>query len=143
MMSDDSFAYPFNIQLRLDWSEQDLFEHINNVNFFKYTQAARLQILEKIGLTQHYDSTNVGPLLGQTKCRFLAPLHYPGFINVRSRIASRRTTSFVLEHSIVNEQTEIVALAEDIIVVYDYTAKSKADIPGDVSKVIDSFINKA
>ncbi len=39
-----------NISLRIDWSELDVFGHVNNVAFNKYAQAARLNYVDTIGL---------------------------------------------------------------------------------------------
>ena len=39
-----------NISLRIDWSELDVFGHINNVMFNKYAQTARLNYVDTIGL---------------------------------------------------------------------------------------------
>ncbi|MCE3258723.1 MAG: hypothetical protein K0S12_364, partial [Bacteroidetes bacterium] len=34
--------YKTEIKIQLDWSEMDLFGHVNNVAYFKYIQAARV-----------------------------------------------------------------------------------------------------
>lgn len=34
--------YNTSLELRIDWSEMDLFGHVNNVAFFKYVQASRV-----------------------------------------------------------------------------------------------------
>ena len=33
-----------HISLRIDWSELDLFGHVNNIAFHKYAQTARLHL---------------------------------------------------------------------------------------------------
>lgn len=56
------------VQLRLDWSEMDLFGHINNVAYFKYLQAARVHFWEEMGLLQNGKPGQVGPMLASAKC---------------------------------------------------------------------------
>ncbi|GIV28450.1 MAG: hypothetical protein KatS3mg027_2264 [Bacteroidia bacterium] len=53
----------FNIalKLRIDWSELDYFGHVNNVSFFKYIQAGRVNYWEKIGLIEYYKQHKIGP----------------------------------------------------------------------------------
>ena len=43
-------ATPIILTLRVDWSEMDLFGHINNVMYAKYIQSARVNFVEKIGI---------------------------------------------------------------------------------------------
>lgn len=117
------------LNLRLDWSEQDTFLHINNVAYFKYTQAARLQLLEKVGLVEMHRNENIGPTLGNTQCKFIKPLFYPGNIIVHTYIKEIKNTSFVIQHVITNDKNEVAAKAEDVIVVYDYSKENKVSIP--------------
>ena len=118
-----------SIEIRLDWSEQDTFLHINNVAYFKYTQAARLKLLEKVGLVEMHQKENIGPTLGNTQCKFIKPLFYPGNIVVHSYIKEIKNTSFVIQHIITNDNNEIAAKAEDVIVVYNYSKETKVAIP--------------
>jgi acyl-CoA thioester hydrolase len=124
------------LELRLDWSEQDTFLHINNVAYFKYTQAARLKMLEKVGLVTMHQTENIGPTLGHTQCKFIKPLFYPGQIVVYSYVKEIKNTSFVIQHVIINSKNEIVAEAEDVIVVYDYSNEIKQEIPVKVKEVL-------
>lgn len=120
------------LELRLDWSEQDTFLHINNVAYFKYTQAARLKMLEKVGLVTMHQTENIGPTLGHTQCKFIKPLFYPDQIVVHSYVKEIKTTSFVIHHIIVNSKNQIAAQAEDVIVVYDYSNEIKRPIPSKI-----------
>ena len=47
--------FPFTLQLRLDWSEMDLFGHINNVSYFKYIQASRVHYWEQSGISKLFE----------------------------------------------------------------------------------------
>jgi hypothetical protein len=47
------------LELRIDWSEIDLFGHVNNLAILKYIQAARVNYLEKIGLMQLRSSIKI------------------------------------------------------------------------------------
>jgi len=35
-------VFPSKLPIRIDWSEMDLFGHVNNVMYFKYIQASRV-----------------------------------------------------------------------------------------------------
>lgn len=118
------------LSLRIDWSEMDLYGHVNNVSFFKYIQAARVNYWEKIGLNHMHSQQNIGPILASTGCQFKKPLFFPGQITVKSKVGFVKTTSFSIQHLVLNEQNEIAAEAEDVIVIYDFNKNEKAGIPG-------------
>lgn len=128
--------FPVKLQLRLDWSEMDLFGHINNVAYFKYIQASRVNYWELTGLAASFAETKVGPILLSTTCQFLKPLHYPGTIMVEARVEFMKNTSFGLHHRIRGEDDSIAAEAHDVIVNYDFSKNEKTPIS-------DTFRNAA
>lgn len=127
------------LELRIDWSEIDLFGHVNNVAISKYIQAARVTFLEKIGLMQSQATEKIGPILASTKCQFKRPLSYPGHINVSTTVELIKNSSFQLRYEIVNEQNEIIAEAQDVIVLYDYARSTKLMITDDIRKKIEAL----
>ena len=128
------------LEIRLDWSEQDTFLHINNVAYFKYTQAARLKLLEMVGLVEMHQTENIGPTLGNTQCKFIKPLFDPGNIIVHSFVKEIKNTSFIIQHLIINDNNEVAATAEDVIVVYDYSQEVKQTIPPQISKELSKLL---
>ena len=129
----------FNVrlQLRVDWSELDYFGHVNNVSFFKYVQASRVNYWDHIGLTKSHRETNIGPMLASAKCDFKKPLFYPGQVTILSRVDFIKNTSFCIIHQLINEELEIVAEAKDIIVMYDFNKNEKIQFPQELRKKIE------
>ena len=126
------------LSLRIDWSEMDLFGHVNNVAFMKYVQAGRVNFWEEIGLTQMHAATGKGPMLAATGCTFLKPLHYPGNITVETRLEFIKTTSFGLHHQILNEEKQVAAEAHDVVVMFDFNANEKMEIPAELRARMES-----
>ena len=124
------------LELRIDWSEIDLFGHVNNLAILKYVQAARVNYLELVGLMQMQSATKVGPILASTTCQFRKPLFYPGQVLVYSKVDSIKNTSFVIQHEILNDQNEMVAEAQDVIVLYDFEKNSKRVLPDEIKSRI-------
>lgn len=129
--------FPVKLSLRLDWSEMDLFGHINNVSYFKYAQAARVNYWETIGLTQLHNDMQIGPMLASTSCNFIKPLFYPGSILIESGIEFMKTTSFGLHHRILNADNEVAAEAHDVVVMYDFKKGTKIPIPDEMRAKIE------
>ena len=117
------------ITLRIDWSELDLFGHVNNVAFHKYAQTARLNYVEAIGLMKLHQTQNIGFMVAETNCQFKKELLFPGNINIQTQIDFVKNTSFALQHTMTNDTGELVAIARDVLVVFDFNKKEKHLIP--------------
>ncbi len=124
------------LSLRIDWSEMDLFGHVNNVEFFKYMQASRVNYWDEIGLTHSFRDLKIGPMLASASCQFKKTLFYPGQIKVLARIDFIKNTSFGLTHLILNENNELAGIGTDIVVLYDYNINQKMPIPIDIRNAI-------
>lgn len=130
---------PVQLNLRLDWSEMDMFGHINNVSYFKYVQASRVNYWETIGLTQMHSNMRVGPMLASTSCNFKQPLFYPGNITVLAEISFMKNTSFGIRHRILNDDGGLCAEADDVVVLFDFTKHEKVQIPDDLRQKISAI----
>jgi len=134
--------FPVKLQLRLDWSEMDLFGHINNVKYFEYIQASRVNYWELTGLAADFGTTKTGPILLSTGCQFIKPLFYPGNITVEARIEFMKNTSFGLHHRILNDKQEVCAEAHDVIVNFDFNKNEKKTISAVFRKAAEAIEGK-
>jgi acyl-CoA thioester hydrolase len=134
--------YPVKLNLRIDWSEMDLFGHVNNVAYFKYIQASRVNYWESIGLVRIFEENKIGPILLSASCQFRKPLRYPGNIVIQARMDFIKNTSFGIHHQVLNEQNEIAAEAQDVIVMYDFNKNSKVPFPDGYRRVVEKMENR-
>ena len=125
-----------NITLRIDWSELDVFGHVNNVAFNKYAQAARLNYVDAIGLMELHKTQNIGFMVAETNCQFKKELLFPGDIHIQTKIDFVKNTSFALEHIMTNDTGDLVAIARDVLVVFDFNKKEKCLIPEEIKSNI-------
>lgn len=126
------------LNLRIDWSDLDLFGHVNNVAFFRYIQAARVNYCESIGLTSLNVKNKLSFIVASTNCTFKKPLQFPGEIKIISQVKWMKNSSFQLEHTIQNQKGDIVAEAYDVLVVYDYENNMKVIISENLKEIINS-----
>ena len=131
--------FPLKLNLRLDWSEMDMYGHINNVMFFKFIQASRVNFWEKIGLETGYYKDKIGPILVSTGCQFKQPLFYPGKITVETRVEFIKTTSTGLHHRILNDKNELSAEGHDVIVLFDFAKNEKVHIPNELREAMEKL----
>jgi Predicted thioesterase len=134
--------FSVKLELRIDWSEIDLFGHVNNLAILKYIQAARVNYLELINLMQMQTELKKGPILASTSCQFRQPLFYPGQVTICSKVDSIKNTSFQILHQLFNEKRELAAEAHDIIVFYDFVKNTKLSIPLEIRRKIEELENK-
>ena len=120
------------LSLRIDWSEMDMYGHVNNVAYFKYIQAARVSFWEQVGIIKSYEQSKVGPILLSASCNFIKPLFYPGNIIISTTVEFLKNTSFGLRHRIFNEQKDLAADAQDVIVYFDFNKNEKVHIAGEL-----------
>jgi acyl-CoA thioester hydrolase len=125
--------------LRIDWSETDIFGHINNLAILRYAQTARVKLMEDVGLMQLFHEVRKGPTLASIKCQFIKPLFYPGEITVHSRVELIKRTSFELVHNICNEKNETTARVNEIIVYFDFINKTKLPLPDNIRSKIEDL----
>jgi acyl-CoA thioester hydrolase len=124
------------LKLRIDWSEMDLYGHVNNVSFFKYVQAARVHFWEEAGINQMHRDSGIGPTLASVNCRFMRSLYFPGEVIIHTHAEWIKTSSFQLTHQLFNTAGEQVAQGEDIVVMFDYTTQQKVEIPETIRAAI-------
>ena len=131
--------FKVKLPLRIDWSDMDLFGHVNNIAYFKYIQAARVNYWELCGFSPMFNAADIGPILLSTGCQFIKPLFYPGNIVVATRIEFIKNTSYGLHHQILNQQNQIIAEAHDIIVNFNFKLNIKTPISDELKTVIEKI----
>lgn len=127
-----------NLNLRIDWSELDLFGHVNNVAFFKYIQSSRVNYWDQLGIMHMHAQDGTGCMLASCSCTFVKPLFFPGEVTIRVSVEFIRNSSFGFHHRLYNAQQELVAEAHDVIVLYDFNKHEKVLIPDGLRKQLES-----
>ncbi|HTA84388.1 MAG TPA: acyl-CoA thioesterase [Bacteroidia bacterium] len=131
--------FPSKLNIRLDWSEMDMFGHINNVMFFKFIQASRVNYWEISQFHKDYADKKVGPLLVSSSCQFRKPLFYPGNIVVEARVDFIKNSSMGIHHRILNDKGELAAEAQDVVVLFDFTKNTSVSIPQNIRLFIEEL----
>lgn len=139
---DEKLSFPIKLELRLDWSEMDLFGHVNNVQYFKFIQAARVNLWEHVRTMTALWENRIGPSLASTGCQFKKQLFYPGNIVVQSRLEFIKTTSFGIHHQILNQEKEVCAEAHDVVVMFDFNKHEKVSISDAMREEMQAFVGK-
>lgn len=132
-------AYKLRLELRIDWSDLDMYKHVNNISFMRYMQSGRVNFWEASGIYKMYENTNMGTMLVSTHCDFKKSLYYPGKAIVKTKIDFIKNSSFGLKHLILNEANEVCAEGKDVVVCYDFEKDKTFRIPEDLREQLSKF----
>ena len=135
----DFSEYKLSLEIRIDWSDLDVYNHVNNVSFMRFLQSGRVNFWEATGIYAKYINTDQGTMLVSSHCDFIQSLYYPGKAIVKTKLGYIRNSSFSLEHIILNEKGEICAKGEDVVVYYDFKEKKTFRIPDNLREIMDRF----
>jgi acyl-CoA thioester hydrolase len=86
------------MRMPIRWGDMDAMGHVNNTNYFRYIESARIAWLEQVGSLP--DSRDEGPVIVNASMNFLKQLTYPGEIEVRTFIAPPGRSSIEVSHEI-------------------------------------------
>lgn len=135
----DLSEYKLEVKLRIDWSDLDMYQHVNNLTFMRFMQSGRVKFWEATNLSKIFEETNRGPMLVSSHCDFIKSLYYPGIAIVKTKLAYMKNSSFALDHVILNEQNEVCAEGRDVAVCYDFHMEKTYPIPEDLRMVMSKY----
>jgi len=131
--------FPSSLTLRIDWSEMDEFRHVNNVMFMKYIQSGRVNYWQLTGIYDLFLKERKGFMVLSVSCRFISPLYFPGEVTIETGLIEMGNSSLKLKHVLRNNTQQIVAEAEDVLVMYNFNENSKMNIPEELRNRINTI----
>src|SRR5450830_1738683 len=117
------WVFTANIPIR--WGDMDAFGHVNNTEFFRYMEQARIEwFSHSLGTLGEGGS---GPVLVNAQCTYLRQLRYPGYVQVRISVGaigrSSMETTYELRRA---DQPELVYAEGAATVVWVSFAEEKS-----------------
>lgn len=134
-------AYPVVIELPVSWGDMDAFGHVNNKRYFRYFEDARIAYFDKAKVAGVSGlPTGIGPVLASTSCQFRAPLTFPDTLGVAARVVDIGEDRFTVEHAVASQKLGIIAArGEARVVSFDFAKNTKAPVPAEWLKAINSL----
>lgn len=118
------------IELDLVWGDMDAFGHLNNVQYFRYYESARIRYFEKTGVIRMGEEMVIGPILASCASRFKAPLDYPDRLLVGARVERIERDRFHMRYAIASASLgRVAAEGESVVVAFDYREGRKCEVP--------------
>ncbi len=124
----------------IDWSNLDLLGHVNNVSFYTFIQSSRVNFWEQLGLDVTKIQNPCGVMLASCACTFIKPVFYQDTITIHSTISFIKQTSFGFHHQLFNQKNELVAEANDVMVLFNFAKNEKVIIDDKLKEKMNGYM---
>ena len=114
----------------VQWGDIDSANHVNNVNYLRWVESARIAFILQLNNGRLINEDNVGAVVAWQDCKYIRPVTFPDTVLVGVKRTEILDDRIVLETKIFSQQQErLVAISHQHLVSYDYKRKEKAPIP--------------
>ena len=139
-LSDYAVVTPVKVR----WSDLDAGQIVNNVQYLRWLEIGRTDMLEQAGMTDFSGQrVAIGVVVGKVSCTYIAPVDYPDTILVGSRVSGLQADRFTVENALFSSsQNRLVGVAEVRLVSFDLQQMKKALIPDDLWKGLERMVHE-
>lgn len=121
--------YSVITEIPVAWGEMDALNHVNNAVYFRYFETARIAHFNKVELMEEMAITKIGPVLGETQCRYKIPVTYPDTLLIGSKVTDLQSDRFTMQYEIVSKKLgKITTVGSATIVMFDFNTNQKAEL---------------
>jgi acyl-CoA thioester hydrolase len=131
--------FPVQVTMPVAWGQLDAFGHVNNTQFFRFFEDARLAYFAEVGVHEVMQEIGHGPILAKTSCVFRKPLGYPDEVRCCARVSELGEDRFTMEYAIFSTAAGLAGHGDGRIVMLDYTSGAKVKIPDTVRAAIETL----
>ena len=142
---DGDFAHARAVEVR--FADTDAMGHVNNAAYLTYAEIARAAYYEaatgeQLQLGVH--GAIEGMILAELRMTYRSPAFYGEFITVETRIDRIGRTSYGMVHRLSAPESRygpcrLVAIADSVLVSYDYSAERPIPVPPALIEAIEAF----
>lgn len=139
------FAFRRDVEVR--FADTDAMGHVNNAAYLTYCEIARAGYYEAVTgrpLPLGVHGAEEGMILAEVRVTFRAPSFYGETIAVETRVVRIGRSSFTMEHRLSAPESRygsrrLVAVADSVLVAYDYAAEQPVPVSDALVTGIESF----
>ena len=131
--------FPVKLEHRVAWGEMDAFGHVNNANYLRWFESARIAYFEKIAVSVSVRDTSPWvPILGRATIDFRKPVSYPDTVTLEATVTKFGNTSFTMAYRAVSAALGLAAEGEAIVVLLDQ-AGTKLVLPDAFKQAVEAL----
>ncbi|WP_240334396.1 acyl-CoA thioesterase [Sphingobium estronivorans] len=137
----DSYVQWRSITTR--WKDNDVYGHVNNVEYYSYFDTAVNAMLIERGLLDPQSSPVIG-LVVETGCRYFAPVSFPETIDAGVRVAKLGSSSVRYEIGLFKaSEDEAVAEGHFVHVYVDRAQRRPTPLPEELRACLATLVRDA
>lgn len=126
-------VYPVIHKQSVAWGDMDAFGHVNNVQYYRYIESARIAYLMALNIFEQ----DILTVVASSQCKYLSPVFYPDVLHVGALIEEIRNSAFRMQYVLWSEQQQqIVATGDAVMVCVDKVNAKKINIPDHIKQRI-------
>ena len=109
--------FSFSTQVRVRFSETDMYGHLNNTVPFVYFETARIEYLKHLNIEGWQDKDSVKiPVVADLQCDFLQQVFFDELLTISVKVAKVGSSSIDLHYLAVNETGKPVFVGRGTLV---------------------------
>ena len=128
--------FPINVNIPVAWGDMDAFGHVNNVQYMRYFETARVKYFDGLMIGEGKKSP-IQPVLASISSNFKMPVVYPDTISVKLRVSKIGNTSLQMECEMYNLAGHLVLDGACTIVMFDFRTGQPAAVPQEIRDFIE------
>ena len=132
-------AYRIFRPITTRWMDNDVYGHVNNVNYYSFFDTAVSGYLMERGLIDYHDGDVIG-LVVETTCSYFAPISFPEAVTGGVRGDRIGTSSVQYGVGIFREDDRAAAAAGHFVHVYvEKESRRPVPLPDDLRKALEEI----
>lgn len=131
--------YPYHVEIPTRWQDNDIYGHINNVQYYSFFDTAvNTFLIERAGLNIH--TSQIVAYVVSSHCQYISPAAYPEVLKVGVRVAKLGRSSVTYGLSIyAGENERRVAHGQFVHVFVDRQTDRAVPIPSVMREAFEAI----
>lgn len=132
-------AWPHFVTIATRWMDNDVYGHVNNVQYYSYFDTAVNQFLIERGVLDIHKGDIVGFVV-DSGCSYFSPIAFPDTVHVGIRVAKLGNSSVRYEIGIYRNDDQQAAAAGHFVHVYvERISNRSVPVPAGVRTVLETI----
>jgi acyl-CoA thioester hydrolase len=133
-------AFPHFLAIPTRWMDNDVYGHVNNVNYYSFFDTAVNRFLIERGVLDIHEGQVVGFVV-ETSCSYFSSIAFPDTVHVGVRVAKLGNSSVRYELALYRNDEALPAAAGHFVHVYvDRGSNRPVPIPDATRAVLQALV---